>query len=115
MRFGDLVPNFRCSRHGGETMVDVPPNYESMPNGRPTTKDGPDVEAHRRLRMLIHGGGLAPIFDETRAEDPANADVPGSHRLTTMGARIRKERYDMIMGQVIPGWFWVHEEAEQSG
>ena len=103
MRYRDLVPNFRLCRRDGETVVEVPPNYERMPNGRPVTQDGPDVEAHRRLRRLIHEGVPVPIFDEARAEADGR---PGSHRLSTMGALIRRERYDMIMGQAVPGWFW---------
>ena len=55
MRYRDLVPSFRCARHEGEIVVEVPPGYEGMPNGRPTTDDGPDIEAHK---ALVHLGDL---------------------------------------------------------
>ena len=109
MRYRDLVPSFRCARHEGETVVEVPPGYEGMPDGRPTTDDGPDVEAHKRLRKLIHENTPTTIFDEVRAEA---SEIPGSHRLTTIGVRIPKERFDMIMGQVVPGWFWTYRKQE---
>ena len=102
MRYRDLVPNFRCAKYGGEAVIEVPPNYARMPNGKPTTVDGPDAEAHRMLRRLIHESCPAPVFDEVRAEKAEAAGVPEGHRLTIFGVRIPKERFDMIMGQAVP-------------
>ena len=106
MRYRDLVPNFRCSKYGGKAVIEVPPNYGSMPDGKPTTADGPDAEAHKMLRRLIHESVPAPVFDEVRAEEAEAAGVPGGHRLTILGVRIPKDRFDMIMGQAVPGRFW---------
>ena len=78
-----------------------------MPGGKPTTKDGPDVEAHKMLRRLIHGKGLrTDIFDEVRA------DATGDHKAATHGAIVLVEDFDMMLDRVIPGWFWVPQDAK---
>ena len=108
MRYRDLVPNFRCSRMNGKTVVEVPAKYESMHNGKPTDDAGPSHEAHKMLRQLVHENGITAVYDEDAGERT------GNHRAVTTGAHIPIERWNMVMGAKIPGWFWVptnHEDG----
>ena len=107
MRWKELLPSFRCVNREGRTYVEIPAGYSKMPCGKPTTDNGPDVEAHKMLRRLIHDKGRrADIFDEVRAE------ATGDHKAATHGALVFFDDFEMMLGGAIPGWFWVPPEAK---
>ena len=107
MRWKELLPNFRCTRRGNQTYVEIPAGYSKMSGGKPTTNDGPDAEAHRMLRRLIHDKGRrADIFDEVRAE------ATGDHKADTHGALVPLDDFEMVLGGAIPDWFRVPQEAK---
>jgi len=97
MLLAELAPNFRRSRHGAITCVEIPASWDDAryrPGWRIETQAAAEIDS-----PLREAGRRAPIFAERLAE------ALDDHRVTVDGWLVDVAQYHAVMREPCGAWW----------
>ncbi len=103
MRLKDLAPNFRCTTQHGETLVEIPKDWQQpkhWPDGHV------DDDTRQAIAALVAGRQLDMIYAEGTAE------ALRDHRLQRPGWLVPINEWDVALAVICGVWWDKADEAD---